>query len=126
MPSRSDNPRVWIAADVARAIHDRQLAEHGGGTGLRDPGLLEPALAQPVNAADLAAAYAFGVAKNHPFVDGDRRTARVLARLFLALNRRRLSFSAMEAVAIVESVAAGTLSAGGLAAWFRARIDAPP
>ena len=134
MPSRSDNPWVWVAADVARAIHDRQLAEHGGGTGMRDPGLLESTLARPVNAAgygtpdsaDLAAAYAFGIAKNHPFVDGNKRTAWVVARLFLALNHRRLSFSATEAVAIVENLAAGTLSEDGLAAWFRARIDVPP
>jgi death-on-curing protein len=85
---------VWLDAKVALAVHDRQLAEHGGGQGVRDAALLESALARPRNRwgygeddrCALAAAYAFGIARNHPFVDGNKRTAWVFARLFLALN----------------------------------------
>src|SRR5471030_2886163 len=96
---------IWVAFDVVQAIHDRQLAEHGGGDGLRDVGLLSSALARPENAAgygspdaaDLAAAYAFGIAKNHPFVDGNKRTAWVVARLFLHMNNCRLDFLPAEA-----------------------------
>ena len=120
---------IWVAADVVAAIHDRQLAEHGGGDGLRDAGLLSSALARPENtaaygtpdAADLAAAYAFGIAKNHPFIDGNKRTAWVVARLFLRLNDARLTFGPAEAVVTVEALAAGSLDEAGLAAWFRAR-----
>lgn len=121
---------TWVALDVVAAIHDRQLSEHGGGDGLRDAGLLSSALARPENAAAygtpdaaaLAAAYAFGLAKNHPFVDGNKRTAWVVARLFLALNGCRLDFIPGEAIATVESLAAGTLDESQLAEWFRARI----
>ncbi|OJW68352.1 MAG: death-on-curing protein, partial [Sphingomonadales bacterium 63-6] len=80
---------VWLETEVAQAIHDRQLAEHGGAAGVRDAGALESALARPVNRwaygeddrCLLAAAYAFGIARNHPFADGNKRTAWVLARL---------------------------------------------
>jgi len=121
---------VWVVPDVVQAIHDRQLAEHGGGDGLRDAGLLSSALARPENAAaygapdaaDLAAAYAFGIARNHPFVDGNKRTAWVVARLFLRLNLCRLEFVAAEAIAAVEALAAGSLDEAGLAAWFRVRM----
>lgn len=121
---------VWVAPDVVRAIHDRQLAEHGGGDGVRDPGLLDSALARPENAAaygtpdvaDLAAAYAFGIAKNHPFVDGNKRTAWVVARLFLHLNGARLIFAVQDAIVAVEGLAAGTLNEHALAAWFRGRL----
>ena len=86
----------WVAPDVVGAIHDRQLAEHGGGVGLRDAGLLSSALARPENLAaygdpdafDLAAAYAFGIAKNHPFVDGNKRTAWVVALVSRAQRLR--------------------------------------
>ena len=126
-------PWTWVAPDVVLAIHDRQLAEHGGSEGLRDPGLLSSALARPENAAayatpdaaGLAAAYAFGIAKNHPFVDGNKRTAWVVARLFLVLNDHRLVFSPADAIAAVEALAAGTLDEPALAAWFRTRIGAP-
>jgi death-on-curing protein len=123
-------PWIWVALDVAQAIHDRQLSEHGGSDGVRDAGLLSPALARPENivaygtpdAADLAAAYAYGIAKNHPFVDGNKRTAWVVARLFLALNSCRPDFLPAEAIATVEALAAGTLDERHLAAWFRTRI----
>ena len=120
----------WIGLHVALAIHERQLAEHGGGVGVRDEGLLESALSRPVNAwhygdpdaADLAAAYAYAVARNHPFVDGNKRTAWVLARLFLRLNHVSLHFDPADAIRTMLALAAGELSEGELAAWFRARI----
>jgi death on curing protein len=121
---------VWLDAQVALAIHDRQLAEHGGGVGVRDAGMLESALARPQNqwtygeedVCALAAAYAFGVAKNHPFVDGNKRTAWVLARLFLALNDVSLKFTSEEAIATVLALAAGELSEEQMADWFRLHI----
>ena len=122
----------WLGANIAKAIHEEQLAEHGGGTGLRDEGALLSALARPQNlaghgkpdAAALAASYAFGVARNHPFVDGNKRTAWVLARLFLALNGEELRFSETEAVMAMLRLAAGDLTEEELADWFRARINA--
>ncbi len=118
---------VWLDAEVALAIHDRQLAEHGGGTGVRAADMLESALGRPVNQwhygeddrCALAAAYAFGVARNHPFVDGNKRTAWVLARLFLVLNNVSISFTAEEAINTVLALAAGDLSEDELADWFR-------
>jgi death-on-curing protein len=120
----------WLDVDVALAIHDRQLSEHGGGTGVRDQGMLESALARPINAwsygvddpAALAAAYAFGVACNHPFVDGNKRTAWVLARLFLALNGHRADFTADAAITAMLVLAAGELSEEEMADWFRLHL----
>ena len=120
----------WVDAAVVHAIHDRQLAEHGGLSGVRDAGAVESALARPQNlvaygapdAADLAAAYAYGLARNHGFSDGNKRTAWVIARLFLADNGISLRFDPMEAVRTIEAVAAGTLSENELALWFRDRI----
>ncbi len=121
---------VWISSTVAQSVHDRQLAEHGGAAGVRDPGALESALARPQNlaayyqpdAADLAAAYAFGIARNHAFVDGNKRSAWVLARLFLALNNVQISFEREAAVTVMLALAAGELSESALADWFRQRI----
>ncbi len=129
-PHRAE-PR-WLEAAVALAIHDRQLAEHGGGSGVRDTGMLESALARPVNAwaydehdpAALAAAYAFGIARNHPFVDGNKRSAWALARLFLALNRHELRFDSAEAIGAMLALAAGELSEDEMADWFRTRLSA--
>ena len=109
---------VWLDAIDATAIHDRQLAEHGGGTGVRDLTMLESALARPINGwaygedsfAALASAYAFGIARNHPFVDGNKRTAWVLARLFLTLNGATLRFEPEDAVRAVLALASGELS----------------
>lgn len=126
---------VWLDAEVALAIHDRQLAEHGGGVGVRDAGMLDSALSRPLNRWNygeddlcaLAAAYAFGVARNHPFVDGNKRTAWVLARLFLKLNTIELSFTSEDAIATVLALAAGELSEEELTDWFRGHIaPAPP
>ena len=121
----------WVGADLVFAIHDRQLAEHGGLDGVRDANAIESALAKPQtlfayggpDAADLAAAYAFGLAKNHGFADGNKRTAWVVARLFLADNDHRLKFDKRDAVKIIEAVADGSCSEEALAAWFRTRLD---
>jgi len=121
---------VWLDTRLALAIHDRQLAEHGGPAGLRDRGALESALARPRNQWEygedelcvLAAAHAFGIARNHPFTDGNKRTAWVLARAFLALNSAELTFRPEEAVLTVQALAAGELSEAELADWFRAHI----
>lgn len=122
---------VWVGRAVAITVHELQLAEHGGGTGTRDEGLLDSALARPLNlwsygspdAADLAAAYAFGLARNHPFIDGNKRTAWVLARLFLELNGAELRFEKADAVQIMLALAAGEVSEEAMAAWFRERLE---
>ncbi len=129
MTERDAVKPVWLTVEDANTIHSRQLAEHGGGDGTRDEGMLESALARPVNRwsygetdlAGLAAAYAFGVARHHPFVDGNKRTAWVLARLFLRLNGVELDFDKKEASRTVESLAAGELSEADMADWFRHR-----
>lgn len=121
---------VWLDAGLAMAIHDRQLAEHGGGVGVRDEGMLDSALSRPLNQwtygeddlCALAAAYAFGVAKNHPFIDGSKCTAWVLARLFLVLNAVELSFTSEDAIATVLALAAGELSEEEMADWFRTHL----
>jgi death-on-curing protein len=121
---------VWLTREIAEAVHDRQLAEHGGGAGTRDAGLLESALTRPQNLlhysepdlAAMAAAYAFGIARNHPFVDGNKRTAWVAARLFLRLNDGELRFDKAEATIMMQQLAAGELGEDEVAAWFRQRI----
>ncbi len=123
---------VWIDTALALAIHDRQLAEHGGPVGLRDAAALDSALAWPRNhgaygETDLSAhtaAYAFGLARNHPFVDSNKRTAWILARLFLALNDMTLVFKAEDAIHTMIALAAGDLEERTLAAWFKARCIA--
>ena len=124
----------WVDATVVQAIHDRQLSEHGGLSGIRDQGAVASALARPENlaaygepdAAALAAAYAYGLARNHGFSDGNKRTAWVVARLFLADNGYRLRFDPVDAVRMVEAVAAGAMQEDSLAAWFRDRLPASP
>lgn len=136
MPERPQP--VWLDAEIALAVHDRQLAEHGGGTGIRDANMLDSALARPLNRwsygdadlAALAAAYAFGIARNHPFVDGNKRTAWVLARLFLALNPvlseveggAELRFVPEDAIQAMVALAAGEIGEKEMAEWFRGRI----
>ncbi len=120
----------WIHPDVIFAVHDRQLSEHGGSEGVRDAGVIESALSRPVNlsgygtpdAADLAAAYAYGIARNHGFVDGNKRTAWIAARLFLADNGYRFIFEPQDAIRLMEGVAGGTVTEPTLAAWFRERL----
>jgi len=122
----------WIGLEVTLAIHDRQLAEHGGSAGLRDRGMLESALARPINSwsygeddlTALAADYAYGVAKNRPFADGNKRTAWVLARLFLELNGQVLKFEPADAIRIMLELAGGEISRDQLARWFREKLVA--
>jgi death-on-curing protein len=118
---------TWVDAGVALAIHDEQLAEHGGAAGVRDAGSFESAMARPVNlaaygtpdASQLAAAYAFGLARNHPFVDGNKRTAYVVAEIFLVLNGFKLVSSDTDSILTTLALAAGDLSEDALADWFR-------
>jgi death-on-curing protein len=118
----------WLSKAAILAIHDEQLAEHGGGTGVRDDGLLESALARPRNrfaydaAVDLAtsaAAYAFGLARNHPFIDGNKRTAFVAAELFLDLNGMVLAASDADCVLTMLRLAAGEIGEEAFADWLR-------
>lgn len=132
MTAPANGPWVWIEKAVILAVHDEQLAEHGGRGGLRDDGLLESALARPQqlaaygepDLADLAAAYAVGLAKNHAFVDGNKRTAFVALELFLALNGSTLVADDADCVLTMLSVAAGDLDERGLANWIRDRSSA--
>ena len=121
----------WVSTAVAEAAHGEQLAEHRGGTGLRDAGALESAMMRPQNLAEygepdvaaLAAAYAFGLARNHPFVDGNKRTAAVVSETFLAINGYALGASDAELVVVFVALAAGELSEHELADWFRTRLS---
>jgi death-on-curing protein len=122
---------VWIADSVVLAIHEAQLAEHGGIAGIRDEGLLASALARPhnleaygedVDVCALAAAYAFGIARNHPFLDGNKRTAFVAMELFLNLNGWGLNTDDAECISTMLALAAGDLSEKTLAAWLRSHI----
>ncbi len=126
--SRPANDRwVWIEPSVMLAVHEEQLAEHGGAAGARDTGLLESALAKPLHlvtygepdVADLAAAYGFGLARNHPFIDGNKRTAFVAVELFLALNGQALVADDANCVLTMLALAAGELSEAGFASWVR-------
>jgi death on curing protein len=123
---------VWIEKTLALAIHERQLAEHGGGTGVRDEALLDSALARPQqlfaygdpppDIAALAASLAYGLARNHPFVDGNKRTAHVCYRVFLALNDVRLIASDEEKYITMLKLAEGSLTEEELAAWLRTHL----
>lgn len=123
---------TWVGMAVVQALHGRQLAEHGGLAGVRDSGALESALARPINlaayeepdAGALAAAYAFGLARNHGFADGNKRTAWVVARLFLMINDVKLEFDKADALRMVLALAAGEIDETEVAAWFRDRITA--
>ncbi len=118
---------VWLSADVLRAVHEEQLVEHGGAPGTRDEGLFESALARPENlavygnpdAVALAAAYGWGLARNHPFIDGNKRTAFVAVELFLDLNGYELHATDADCVLTMLGVAAGDMSEETFAAWLR-------
>jgi death on curing protein len=122
-----DDP-IWIETDLAKAVHSRQLAEHGGADGVRDMGLLLSALSRPrqlfaygdptPDIPALAAAYAFGIAKNHAFIDGNKRTAMVICLTFLALNGYTFSAAKEENYRTFSGVAAGDISEQQLAAWL--------
>jgi death-on-curing protein len=123
---------LWLREDVVRAIQRRQLAEHGGREGVRDPGLLDSALARPrqlfayaqppPDLAALAAAYAFGLLRNPPFVDGNERAALVVLRTFLKLDGRDLVASQEEKYRMVMGLAEGGLSEEAFADWIRANL----
>jgi death-on-curing protein len=127
---------LWIDRTLALAIHERQMAEHGGGNGVRDEALLESALAKPQqlfaygdpppDLAALAASLAFGLARNHPFVDGNKRTAHVAYRVFLALNDAELDASSEEKYLHMLSLAEGSLSEAEFADWLRPRVRVQP
>ena len=131
--SPSNDPWVWLDPSVIHAVHDEQLGEHGGAAGLRDVGLLESALARPMqlaaygepDAAALAAAYGFGLAKNHPYVDGNKRTAFVAVELFLMLNGWELAASDADCVIAMMHLAAGDRSEEQFADWLRVNSVRP-
>jgi death-on-curing protein len=118
---------IWVDPTVVLAVHEEQLAEYGGSAGIRDAGLLESALARPKNlaaygepdVAELAASYGFGIARNHPFVDGNKRTAFVSVELFLRLNGYRLSADDTACVLTMLAVAAGEMNEASFADWLR-------
>lgn len=118
---------IWLDSTLIMAIHDEQLAEHGGAGGLRDGGLLESALARPQHlvaygdpdAAALAAAYGFGIARNHPFIDGNKRSAFVASELFLDLNGFELFASDVDCVLTMLAVAAGEMAEEEFSDWIR-------
>jgi death on curing protein len=118
----------WLEREIILAIHEEQLAQHGGGVGIRDEGLLDSALCRPQNLAaynpeadlcDLAAAYAYGIAKNHPCIDGNKRTAYVAMELFLIEHGLMLTADDGDAVVTFLGLAAGEVSEEQLAAWIR-------
>ena len=127
---------LWLPRDAVIAIHRRQLAEHGGSDGIREMGLLESALARPQqllaygnpppDLAALAAAYAFGIARNHPFIDGNKRTALVATRTFLAINGLNLVAGQEDKLSIFLRLAAGEVSEEELTAWIRAHLRPLP
>lgn len=124
----------WVKPSLVYAVHDMQLARHGGLVGLRDKNAVESALGraqqlstygEPVpDAADLAAAYAYGLARNHGFSDGNKRTAWVIARVFLLDNGESLAYTEIDAIHVMQDVAAGTIGEHELAQWFRGRLGA--
>lgn len=123
---------VWISKELAQALHDRQIAEHGGSSGVRDESLLLSALARPQqlyaygdpapDLADLAASLAFGIAKNHPFVDGNKRTAYTSCETFLNLNEVELEASIEEKYVTILALAEGRFKESEYAAWLRSHL----
>jgi death-on-curing protein len=120
----------WLDLRLAQALHAEQLAEHGGAAGIRDAGLLTSALSRPQNlasygnpdVADLAAAHAWGIARNHPFVDGNKRVALILCETFLIINGYELDADDVSLTMAFVELAAGTMDETALAEWLRARV----
>lgn len=118
---------IWIPREMVLAMHLRQLSEHGGGQGVRDEGLLDSALQRPQNKmaygspdlAELAAAYAYGIARNHPFIDGNKRTALVTSFTFLFVNGLKVTSTQVENTKQFLALAEGTVEEHQLAEWFR-------
>lgn len=125
---------VWVNRAALELLHEESLAEHGGAPGIRDPGLLESALMRPQHAAaygtpdvcDLAAAYAVGLARNHPFVDGNKRAAFLAAGLFLLLNGHRLVATQTQATQVMFALAAGEIDEEALSAWLHGNFVPRP
>ena len=125
---------VWLDPTVVHAVHEEQLTEHGGGSGVRDENLLASALARPQhlahygepNVADLAAAYAFGIARNHPFIDGNKRTAFVACELFLMLNGYELAAPDTDCVFKMLALAAGEIDEATFGDWIRQNMHRLP
>ncbi|MEX3614098.1 MAG: type II toxin-antitoxin system death-on-curing family toxin [Burkholderia gladioli] len=125
----------WVLRDTVFAVHDKQLAVHGGLAGIRDLNAVESALNRaanleaygdpPPDVADLAAAYIYGIATSHGFSDGNKRTAWVIGRLFLAINGETLAFSEVDAINFMLAVAAGTMTELQAADWIRQRLVTP-
>ncbi|WP_291014396.1 type II toxin-antitoxin system death-on-curing family toxin [Hydrogenophaga sp.] len=128
---------VWLNPQVLLAVHEAQLAEHGGAAGTRDASLFESAVSRPQNlaayglpdggapdVADLAAAYGFGISRNHPFIDGNKRTGYVAAELFLMLNGWRLEANDSDCALAMLAVAAGDLTEPAFAQWLRSHAQA--
>ncbi len=128
--STAANPWRWLDGALIHAVHGEQLAEHGGGAGVRDVNLLESALARPEqlaqcgapDVADLAASYGFGISRNHPFVDGNKRTAFVAVELFLAFNGFELAATDADCVVNMLNLAAGKMSEEAFSAWIRQNL----
>ena len=124
---------VWLDRAVILAVHDMQLAEHGGGAGVRDAGLLDSALGKPLqlqaygepppDAAALAAAYGYGISRNHPFIDGNKRTGFVAAQLFLRLNGHRIQAPHVDCVLTTLSLAASDIDEAAFADWLRRHLQ---
>lgn len=119
---------VWVLPDVAVSVHKMLIADHGGLPGVRDSDLLDSALSRPrhsysystgISIAELAASYCYGIARNHPFVDGNKRSALTIAGIFLEINGFSLMAEEPDTVVIIEAVAAGNIAEIDLAAWFR-------
>lgn len=121
----------WIELSVVLAIHEQQIAEHGSALGIRDLAMIESALGRPQNLLlyndpdifDLAAAYGYGLAQNYGFIDGNKRTAYIVTRLFLILNGHDISASAVEKVITFEKVGQGKIDQPALASWLRSRSN---
>ena len=122
---------VWLSKAVVLAVHGRTLADHGGGPGLRDEGLLDSALARPrqlqaygvPDLCDLAASYAAGIIRNHPFVDGNKRAGFMSAYVFLTANGLRLTAAEVDVVQVVTLLAASEIDEGEFAAWLREKSE---
>ncbi len=118
---------IWVLESVVVALHEEQLKEHGGASGIRDPGALQSALHRPKDLfaygspdlADLAGAYAFGLARNHPFTDGNKRISNVVSETFVLLNSRDVDATDEERVRMWLALASGEINEGAIADWFR-------
>ncbi|HEX5222298.1 MAG TPA: type II toxin-antitoxin system death-on-curing family toxin [Verrucomicrobiae bacterium] len=119
---------VWVLREVVFALHEQSLAQFGGSAGIRDEGLMDSALGKPLNlfayskpdVFDLAASYAFGLVKNHPFIDGNKRTGFIVAIVFLELNGYRFNASEVDATVRTLALAAGEMSEAAFAQWLKA------